>query len=799
LRPEGNGVSNVEVYIGSLIEHGSERAVLEHLVRLLSGANREAIILCNVEFGGRQIDLVVALEQLTLTLEAKAYNNAVRGGPNGPWQVRVASGGWKNIPNLYVQTVNAAYALRDAMARFVGADIPYPTAALVFAPEIPSGSELDNGDFKAMITGLAGLGPLLEATRSGQWSFDQWRAFARHHRLTRVQNVQAAFNPLINEAEQLIESYGAAFRRTYAPLAVDVIPFACRVNKETCSSDDIIARGADGADLLVKGPSGCGKSLVGYRAALSSLDRRRVPVFISAQNFEGNLRDLVHREAVLLDAPSAEALVAACRRLGRPMTFVVDGYNKCPEVRRGDLTRYIAVVARRYESSVFVTTQSPLDRGELLRLAEVVVPEPSIETKRAIAKRASSVSAQDASVETLLNSVNSGLEARLVGEVGRTVRPGASRYSIFDGYVRKRLGDEAPEAISALAQIAGLLSDRISFSLTVRDRDRFAAQEKISTSLLRRLRETNFLVERGGRASFGHELFLNAFAAEAAVRRANRDASVIAGALRLQQHADRRALIIGAIDDDELCVHVLSQVSDASLIRDCAANQCGEIARVWAERCCQAILARVRDETAQLAFEISEKGFMGVRAVSSTLLAWSPQDRAVLAALPQLVAQGRYLDDVLDIAKAMDHRLADEHERLRAGIGDQRVALRSGLFAICYFWNMHDAPAFAKISSPLHSGGIHPNRDPQFAASVRERLDCADLSHGQLYLLLMLHRHAAFERPSIAPLLPGILARLWRGSAYHLRLDLMDAARSAAWRANDDDRCNLIQAIEDLP
>jgi hypothetical protein len=81
---EENSISNVEVYIGSLIEHGSDRAVLEHVVRFLSDANQRAIILCNVELGGCQIDLVVALEQLTLVVEAKSYRNAVRGDVNGP-------------------------------------------------------------------------------------------------------------------------------------------------------------------------------------------------------------------------------------------------------------------------------------------------------------------------------------------------------------------------------------------------------------------------------------------------------------------------------------------------------------------------------------------------------------------------------------------------------------------------------------------------------------------------------------------------------------------------------------------
>lgn len=93
----------------------------------------------------------MALEDLVLVLEAKGNSTSVRGGVNGPWEVRVASGAWKRIPNLYGQTVDASYAVRDAMRQFAGTEASYPLAALVFTPAIPSGSSVDCGDFKAAV------------------------------------------------------------------------------------------------------------------------------------------------------------------------------------------------------------------------------------------------------------------------------------------------------------------------------------------------------------------------------------------------------------------------------------------------------------------------------------------------------------------------------------------------------------------------------------------------------------------------------------------------------------------------
>src|SRR5208282_3225067 len=146
-------VSDVELYIGSPIEHASDRAVLGRAIDLLSRRNLPAVILANVNVGGRQIDLIVALDQLTYVIEAKSSSNPVRGGIDGIWEVRVASGGWKPIRNYYQQTLQASYALRDAMSHFAGTPVEYHSAALIFVPSIPAGSLICPGDFKVAVIG----------------------------------------------------------------------------------------------------------------------------------------------------------------------------------------------------------------------------------------------------------------------------------------------------------------------------------------------------------------------------------------------------------------------------------------------------------------------------------------------------------------------------------------------------------------------------------------------------------------------------------------------------------------------
>ena len=81
---------------------------------------------------------MIGLDQGALVIESKGLSAAVRGDENGDWHVRLASGRWKEMPNAYAQALAEKLALRDAMAAFVGTEVPYPDAALIFVPAIPS-------------------------------------------------------------------------------------------------------------------------------------------------------------------------------------------------------------------------------------------------------------------------------------------------------------------------------------------------------------------------------------------------------------------------------------------------------------------------------------------------------------------------------------------------------------------------------------------------------------------------------------------------------------------------------------
>lgn len=147
-------MASIDIFIGDSIVHASERATLARAVEFLSAKGIPAVILANLNLGGRQVDLVIALDQGVLVVESKGLSAAVWGNENGDWHVRLASGRWKEIPNPYAQALAEKLALRDAMAAFAGAHVPYLDAALIFVPAIAPGSTIPQGDFKVSIAGL---------------------------------------------------------------------------------------------------------------------------------------------------------------------------------------------------------------------------------------------------------------------------------------------------------------------------------------------------------------------------------------------------------------------------------------------------------------------------------------------------------------------------------------------------------------------------------------------------------------------------------------------------------------------
>ena len=216
---KGLEVGALEIWIGDLVEYELERSTLREIERLLADDGRRAIVFANFEVTSRQIDLLVALDDIALVIEAKGRTRPIQGGENGDWQVHLASAHWKNFRNPYRQALGAALAVKDAADAFADTGASYIDAALVFVPGIPPDSRAFQGNHKVSVIGQDGLRAELGKQRSGAWSVgrsvDRWREFADRLGLTRASSVGAACDPELAQAEDRLRQYTAMFCRTY--------------------------------------------------------------------------------------------------------------------------------------------------------------------------------------------------------------------------------------------------------------------------------------------------------------------------------------------------------------------------------------------------------------------------------------------------------------------------------------------------------------------------------------------------------------------------------------------------------
>lgn len=787
-----------EIYIGSVIEHDSEREVLNELVRIFESERQPAIILANINLGERQIDFVVAMDNLTWVLEVKGHHRPLRGSKNGTWQVQLTSGEWASSRNLYTQTLGEQHALKDAMSKFVNNKVQYPSSSLVFVPQIPSGSSLCSSDFKVSIIQLSDLSSKfhqIQRNKKDGWKLTQWRGFAKYHNLTKVSSPEVASNPILLEDAELLARYSEEYARMYAPNSEELIEFMCSEEGNQYSTEQIVQSVSfGGIGVLLQGPSGCGKSLLAAHTGMGWMQRGGIPITIPAKDFKGKIRNILDQEIALLGVKSASRLLEAVGRLNRPVLFILDGYNECEAQKRDTLSQCFKALVGRYEANFFITSQIPLARADLLPLRKIEVYKPNKELKLAIAQRAAN-SPIPSEVEILLETVESGLEAGLVGAVGKELKQGYSRYALFDAFVRDRLRNLASDGIRLLCRVAGWLSERITFSLSIRELDRLLDNEELHTQVLDKLFSTNLLVKRGDRVSFQHELFFNAFAAEAVIRGGFDQVDQIKAALSNPKHAEYKEMIIGAIDDNDLIQQVLEGIIDSKDITFCFYGTCGLSAKEWANTQYQKLLFRISEEVKRVQFVVNNLDQVDFTIVPETLENWSTLDLLFISNLPELLAQGFYLFEMLNIVAHMDRKITETIDHFPFSASHQR--LKSNLFGKVYALQWLTWTGLTKVCSQI-SGKIftgingHPLRE-----IVQEKFTCSELTQGQLYLLLALSRQVFDQEIIPAPVIQKVIEQYWNGAPYHLKLQLMYSAESC-WKAEEPERTALITAIEAL-
>ena len=534
------------------------------------------------------------------------------------------------------------------------------------------------------------------------------------------------------------------------------------------------------------------KTLLARQVGLAFSEMGAVVFALPGRDYAGSVKTVMDREIGLLIRSKAASVLSAARAVNRPLLFVVDGYNECTDSERESLTRGLSALARDYEASFLVTSQIRLARGDQLSLREIDVPPVDMETKSAISRNVLESDGLPDRLVDLLEAAKTGLEARLIGEVGRELSPGSSRHALFDAFTRKRLGNVETQGVRLLSMIAEGLCNRLAFSMSRRDFDRILDRLDIPEGVAVRVRQAGLLIQRADRIHFAHELFFDAFAAEAVIRAASGEAVPVIEALAHPQHASRRAFILGAIDDDQLLYQVMERLQDSVSVASCLSGACGRTAQEWAESYLQRIWRRLRSEAMAIRFCVANQTQDGVAVDKTTLVSWSLVERAFIDVIPRLLQQARYLDEVSGVVRLLDLRMAEEGARLRELAGESNISFRSAIFESAYV--RPALPGIGRVCVQLH-GGFPPHRlSRKVTRALINRLSDDGLTAGQLYLLLIIARRSDLPLWTMA----YVIRSHWASAPYHLRLDLMDAVWMNG-QFEEYDREVLIETIEGLP
>ncbi len=778
------------IYIGEPIQHKSEKDCLLFVYDQLKRSGRWSYIFLNFHVEGRQIDLVIFTPNTTLLIEVKGYSLPVIGEINGQW-LQHGYNGSKEIGNAYNQALNAKHCLRDVIQKIITTH-DYPDAAVIISPHIPSGSKLTTGDFKVKIGGLELIKELLQPIISTtQLSALECLDLAKYLSLTPVTSIDAALHPTIFESEKTYITYIDSFSTFHASNIKEHIADEYELNSQVIDITNITElMTKEGKHFIIRGPSGCGKTLLLTSSAIACIQMECIPIYITAKDFTGQFQALLDKEIGLLNMISSKNLIRAAKTLGKRIVLFVDGYNECSNGLKVQLTRSLCAFALRHNANIIISSQDIVERNDLLKLENILVRKPSNKLKITLSK-INKKTENNKNILSLLHVANSGLEAVLIGKIGRLLPTGASKFIIFETYARDRLKTSITESISILSFFADYLVKQARFSLSIREFDRICHRAGLKNVSLQDLLDSLLLQRNGDSISFSHELILNTFAAESVIRSANNIKELLP-ILSSPKFNSAKTFIIGAIEDDSLLYEVLHHCKDQQLIAACALGECGARAQNIIRKKIDQLLKAMINEAHGVKFKITGEGVYGITIDKSSLSPTLIDFNSYLKAIGQELLAGNYYEEVMSACQNMDQAIMEFSKVSQTIAQEKKLPLRHAMFSTAYV--MQRDTAIAKVMHIFRSGilSFYAIKETEFSIFFKHLWSNAS-TLGQYYFLLSMRR---FDQPKdIAPFIVDLMQNL-TSYPYHLQLELIDSAQYLH-DADEHFRSQAIQVLED--
>ncbi|HDR9868648.1 TPA: AAA family ATPase [Burkholderia cenocepacia] len=773
-------LTKTEIYVGGKIEHASERKFIASVLSWLSDQGLHAVVLANIEIDGRQVDCVVATNNFVSVVEVKTSQLPLRGDLNGAWTRLSASGEWTGYTNAYQQAVGAKNRVRDAMQAIKPVGSFHPDGHVVFTSPLPEGSNVTRGNFKARVTTIDRFPDQLRLTGTSPWTVADWHAFARKFRLTAMTLAEVTGSAEMQETSELLRRYCDATVSEHWPAGSQWLPEA------ESQRDELSEAVAANAGCYIHGPSGCGKSLMAKWLVSKLAAQGHSVFFLAAKNFTGSWADSLRREVGLLVDDLPGDLYRAVARSDQPVFLVIDGINEfgasVTEAIRG-----VRALARRMGARLVVTGQDTRP-AELSGLRVIEVARPTLDLKQRIAM--SSGGSLSPVAQDVLRAIGSGIEARLVGQIGADLKADATRLLLIDQYIRKRLGQGARAGHFGLRRLAGTLHEQVAFSMAEASFDELMHAEGLSFAQCDVLFTAGILISRTGRVSFSHEMLLNACVALSMAHTARTDATGLGERLSLPLLEPFAGDIVAAIDDSAVCRDVLSGATSTSLLVDSARGYFGAIAASVAmdllNETMEACVAEIRGARLRL---WKDEDSIQVGWEAECRRNWTSAERARLRAIGRRAVLGPGIEIFFRLCAEMDTRLASERRRWIELARQEKYPLRSQSFSLVYY-GFGESIGFTHVARSTQRGF-----DPISEEEIAYRPSIDELTSGQLHFFLQGRRYF-FEREDecLAEHLIYLFRERFRWEPYHVQLVMLDSVGYARM-ASQEIKDRLVEAI----
>jgi hypothetical protein len=716
------------------------------------------------------------------------------------------------LPNPYEQVVQCKFALSDEIRTLSGKEPdlwlipgnnPFYKAVegmVCIYPDIPTGSTVTQGNFRAKVVGYQDCLKILTLTgsRSPSWNKKQWQALVMYLTLTKWEKDSQLRDTTSDEALVSVTSYVERFCDFWSPRIGKLVPLTLRGTDRTYKTTDVLGIISEGKHYQIIGPSGTGKTELLLYIALQSLTNGIVIIFVQLKNYEGDLSHLLDVSVSYLHLGNFPDLLKRCKMLNKRTALIVDAFNECPHDKKDRFLQELQSLVLKEPLPVIITAQSPLQlpqhlRGEILTFADL----SSDESKAVFEVHSGHFRGDVASlVQPFKTPLELSLAGRCVSDSVADVNQ-MTKADLLETYTR-RLTERTGEPLKVrelFMRVAEAMAEQLSYSLPLREIEQIAStiseHPSSAIDLLTSALRSTLLEVRFNRCSFRHELFQAYFEAEAFLRH-NNERQLLPSNLARPRNRHLSDLVIPMITDETVLRNTLVALEDVETILACLRGIWGPLARSVSRQDAEQVLHSCFVNATEFRARIEIRDDKTLLVVGGRLPLTS-YDKVLLSAVGPLLYEDLFLDEVLSLIRRTDKKVdqiinewpPEDRKHRDQWFADRYVFQHSGnkvwptsiIATACHnSWNSQAMPLVLPKIAKILDGSESP-------------------TPGELYLSGLLLRRYNGDPPSY---LPKLLRLSWDTGIYHVSLETLQLVQGYAHKMTAPLRDEIVQVLTGL-